>query len=104
MASSSGASVPNKAAYLSPQDLDGDDVGDDEGWAVGAHWWAGIGSERVEEVNEGIKALEGLSDLRPEEAKVGTPLMNADSFAVCQTDTRIPPACSWISRSSFENV
>ncbi|WVR03497.1 hypothetical protein IAU60_000488 [Kwoniella sp. DSM 27419] len=55
-----GGSGGSKASYLSSGDLDGDDSEDHRSWGEGNAWWNGVGSEAVDEVREGIKAIEGL--------------------------------------------
>ncbi|WVQ93775.1 hypothetical protein IAU59_000853 [Kwoniella sp. CBS 9459] len=50
----------SKASYLSSGDLDGDDSDDPRYWGEGSGWWNGVGPESVDEVKEGIKAIEGL--------------------------------------------
>lgn len=62
-----------RAAFLSPADLDGDDAEDETAWAEGNGWWSGVSVDQVDEVKEGIKAIEGLlssGTLRPGEAVV----------------------------------
>ncbi|KAK8845479.1 hypothetical protein IAR55_006192 [Kwoniella newhampshirensis] len=57
--SSAGTS---RAAYLSAGDLDGDDSDDTAAWGEGTDWWQGVSLDGVDEVREGVKALEVLID------------------------------------------
>ncbi|OCF45189.1 hypothetical protein I317_00992 [Kwoniella heveanensis CBS 569] len=59
-AEGSNVGTGSKASYLSSGDLDGDDSDDPRYWGEGSGWWNGVGSEAVDEVKEGIKAIEGL--------------------------------------------
>jgi hypothetical protein len=43
---------------LSTGDLDGDDVHDNSPWAENGTWWSAVASENVDEVKEGILAIE----------------------------------------------
>lgn len=62
--SSRGTSVARqtdgRASFLSTGDLDGDDVHDNGPWAENGTWWTGVASENVDEVKEGILAIEKL--------------------------------------------
>jgi hypothetical protein len=63
----------SRAAYLTPTDLDGDEGGDAMDWTEGTAWWTGVPVDQVEEVREGVKALEGLilgGKLRVDEVQV----------------------------------
>jgi len=47
-----------RASFLSTGDLDGDDVHDNGPWAEHGTWWTAVASENVDEVKEGILAIE----------------------------------------------
>lgn len=49
-----------KAAFLSAADLDGDEAEGEDAWAEGGSWWHGVGADQVDEVREGIRALETM--------------------------------------------
>lgn len=60
--SSRGTSVvrqtEGRASFLSTGDLDGDDVHDNGPWAENGTWWTAVASENVDEVKEGMLAIE----------------------------------------------
>jgi hypothetical protein len=60
--SSRGTSVvrqpDGRASFLSTGDLDGDDVHDNGPWSENGTWWTAVASENVDEVKEGIQAIE----------------------------------------------
>jgi hypothetical protein len=47
-----------RASFLSTGDLDGDDVHDNGPWSENGTWWTAVASENVDEVKEGIQAIE----------------------------------------------
>lgn len=49
-----------RASFLTTGDLNGDDVDDNQPWAENGTWWTAIASENVEEVKEGIHAMDKL--------------------------------------------
>lgn len=49
-----------RASFLNAGDLDADDVDDDGRWAEEGTWWTAVASENVDEVKEGIAAIEKL--------------------------------------------
>lgn len=51
----------SRAAYLSAGDLDRDDLPDGSNWATGNGWWTAVGPNEIDEVKEGLTALETAS-------------------------------------------
>lgn len=50
--------IDGRASFLSTGDLDGDDVNDNGTWAENGPWWSAVASENLDEVKEGIQAIE----------------------------------------------
>jgi len=82
--SSRGTSVvrqtEGRASFLSTGDLDGDDVHDNGPWAENGTWWTAVASENVDEVKEGILAIE---------KSIKEDNLNAGELAVSSTTSKL---------------
>jgi hypothetical protein len=100
--SSRGTSVvrqtEGRASFLGTGDLDGDDVHDNGPWAENGTWWSAVASENVDEVKEGIQAIEkAIKEGHLSEGELAvssaSPCDGCQGLTrtECQVDTGLPP-------------